>query len=203
MLRVSPDEVNQVSVELMSRIAVGNVAAFGELVALHQAAVVGTAFRMCGNHEDAQDLSQQVFLRIWKAAARYVPTAKFSTWMFTILRNCAATCMRKRGRFMVESLDEQRELHGFEPMDAQQRSAGDQLAEKEEFAHIHEAVQALPDQQKLAMSLRVYEELSYEEVAEVMETSVSAVKSLIFRARSSLKAAFEDLDERKMDRNRS
>jgi RNA polymerase sigma-70 factor (ECF subfamily) len=171
----------------MRRIQQGEHRAFEELVRLHQGTVVGTAYRMLGDMEDAHDVAQQVFIRIWKSAARYEPSAKFSTWMFTILRNLAFNEHRRRSRHRAESLDAAAEAYGLEIPDTGMKSADAVLNQKELEQAIDDAIQSLPENQRMAVSLRKFQDLSYEEIAEIMETSVSAVKSLLFRARGELK----------------
>ena len=81
------EEANQRSIALMANVAEGDLEAFESLVEMHQHAVVGTVAKMLGNASDAEDIAQQVFIRVWKSAARYKPSAKFTTWLFTITRN--------------------------------------------------------------------------------------------------------------------
>jgi RNA polymerase sigma-70 factor, ECF subfamily len=180
-------QLNERSVALMGRVKVGDQAAFAELAALHQQSLIGTAFRLLGNLEDAHDVAQQVLVRIWKSAPRYEPTAKFTTWMFTILRNLAFNEYRRRGRHPVQSLDEGMEEYGQQLTDATAAMADQAMEQKELEEAIDAAIQSLPENQRLAVSLRRYEDLPYEEIASVLEMSLSAVKSLIFRARNELK----------------
>ena len=86
------------NVRLMLRVKGGDMGAFEQLVELHQHAMIGTAARMLGNVDDAHDIAQQVFLRVWKSAPRYEPSAKFTTWLFTIMRNLVFNEMRRKGR---------------------------------------------------------------------------------------------------------
>jgi RNA polymerase sigma-70 factor (ECF subfamily) len=181
------DDLNDRSVALMALVKIGNHAAFTELVKMHQAAVIGTAYRMLGTQEDAQDLAQQVFVRIWKSAPRYEASAKFTTWMFTILRNLAFNEYRRRGRHPAQSLEASEEDFGQQLVDHQTVSADAVLGQKELEAAVDAAIKALPEKQRLAVSLRRYEELPYEEIAVILEMTVSAVKSLLFRARADLR----------------
>ncbi len=193
----SPDDQNDLSVALMALIGRGDHAAFGKLVRQHQGVVIGTAYRMLGNMDDAQDLGQQLFLRIWKSAPRYEPTAKFTTWMFTILRNLAFNEYRRRGRHPVQSLDAGMEDFGHQIADAQTVTADAALAHQELAAAIDAAILALPEKARLAVTLRRYEELPYEEIAVILDLTVSAVKSLLFRARTELRqslGSFLDAD---------
>lgn len=179
--------LNERSVALMAAVKLGDHAAFTELVGMHQQSVVGTAMRLLGNLEDAHDVAQQVFVRIWKSAVRYEPTAKFTTWMFTILRNLAFNEYRRRGRHPLQSLDADEEEFGHQLAD-HTTVAPDAAVEQQELQSlVEEAISALPENQRLALTLRHQEGLAYEEIAEVLKMSLSAVKSLIFRARQELK----------------
>lgn len=161
--------------------------AFEELVEMHQHAVVGTVAKMLGDPSDAEDVAQQVFVRIWKSAARYTPQAKFTTWMFTITRNLVFNEVRRRQRKPSVSLDEREEEHHISTsIDAGMRPDEETLQKELEKA-VDAAIQDLPEKQRLAVILRRYEEMPYEEIGEVLGLSLSAVKSLIFRARGQLK----------------
>lgn len=176
----------------MLRVREGDGAAFETLVRRHQHAVYGTACRMLGDTSEAEDITQMTFLRIHRAAPKYRPTARFTTWMFAILRNLVFNEARRRKRHRGHvSLDA--------PVAFSDGSATRELAhpnqagpdaealQAELESQIQAALQALPEQQRLAMVLLRYEDLSYEQIAEVLRTSVPAVKSLIFRAREVLR----------------
>lgn len=181
------DALNERSLALMALVKTGDHTAFNSLVQLHQSSVLGAAYRMLGSQEDAQDLAQQVFVRIWKSAPRYEASAKFTTWMFTILRNLAFNEYRRRSRHPAQSLDASAEEFGQELEDQQTIAADVALGQKELEAAVDAAIQALPEKQRLAVSLRRYEDLPYEEIAVILEMTVSAVKSLLFRARNDLR----------------
>jgi RNA polymerase sigma-70 factor (ECF subfamily) len=174
-------------VALMVRVAAGDEAAFRQLVERHQHAVVGTIAKMLGDPVEAQDLAQLVFLRVWKSARRYQPTAKFTTWLFTVARNLVFNETRRRGRKREVSIEE-REAAGVAHADASPAARPDQeLLEGELRAEVDAAIAALPENQRLAVVLRRYENMPYEEIAAVLKTSVPSVKSLLFRARESLR----------------
>ena len=181
------ERLNERSLALMAAVKQGNHGAFTELVQMHQQSVVGTAMRLLGNIEDAHDVAQQVFVRIWKSAVRYEPTAKFTTWMFTILRNLAFNEYRRRGRHPLQSLDADEEEFGHQLTDRATVSPDAAVEHQELEGLVEEAIAALPENQRLALSLRHQEGMAYEEIAEVLQMSLSAVKSLIFRARQELK----------------
>jgi RNA polymerase sigma-70 factor (ECF subfamily) len=172
----------------MLRVKEGDERAFELLVAMHQGAVIGTVTRMLGNVDDAHDVAQQLFIRIWKSAPRYEPTAKFTTWMYTIMRNLCFNELRKRVRRKEVSLDEP-------VFDDQPRQFTDLLApgadvitQQEELERaLDAAIAALPEKQRLAVVMRRYQDTPYEELCEVLGMSLPAVKSLLFRARTELR----------------
>lgn len=187
---------NEYHVRLMLRVKQGDIAAFEEIVDIHQHAVVGTVAKMLGNVSDAEDIAQQVFIRIWKSAARYQVSAKFTTWMFTITRNLVFNEMRRRKRKPVVSMDEREEDYNLTAKDENTATPDQQVLENELVKAIDDAIQSLPEKQRLAVILRRYEDRSYEEIAEVLKLSLSAVKSLLFRARVQLKENLQPyLDE--------
>ncbi len=176
----------------MRQIACGDHGAFRALVERHQDAVVGTVTKMLGNPSDAEDIAQQVFLRIWRNAKGYRPDAKFTTYLFTITRNLVFNETRRRGRKKEISLDncESSGCHR-EPGDDPHRQPDASLLESELRDAVDKAIASLPETQRLAVILRRYENLSYEEIAKALDLSVAAVKSQLFRARGSLREALE------------
>lgn len=174
-------------VRLMLRVKTGDAKAFEQLVEIHQRAVIGTVMRMLNNLDDAHDVAQQVFVRIWKSAPRYEPSAKFTTWLFTITRNLVFNEMRRRNRKREVSMEAGQEEHHPEPA-SPRRDQPDASAEREELeSAIDRAIQSLPEKQRLAVCLRRYEDMPYEEICTVLGMSLPAVKSLLFRARNDLK----------------
>jgi RNA polymerase sigma-70 factor, ECF subfamily len=180
----SEDEEN---VRLMQQVKEGDVRAFEQLVELHQRAVIGTVARMLNNVEDAHDVSQQVFVRVWRSAGRYEPSAKFTTWLFTITRNLVFNEMRRRGRKREVSMEEEKETHHREPSASERYQPDTVVAQDELESAIDRAIQSLPEKQRLAVLLRRDQDLPYEDICEILGMSLSAVKSLLFRARNDLK----------------
>lgn len=172
---------------LMVRIGAGDHAAFRHLVERHQNAVIGTVAKMLGNPSEAEDISQQVFLRIWRNAKRYRPDAKFTTYLFTITRNLVFNETRRRSRKKEVSSDEREENSNHLIEESPDRQPDSELLQAELQRAVDDAISKLPESQRMAVVLRRYEQLSYEEIAEVLELSVSAVKSLLFRARTALR----------------
>jgi RNA polymerase sigma-70 factor (ECF subfamily) len=165
----------------MARIKEGDMEAFRMLLETHQARVIGTISKMLGSDAEAEDLAQQVFIRIWKSAPRYRPTAKFTTWLFRITRNLVFNELRRKRHF-VENPEEV-----GEPVERVEKEPDQVLLEGELQKAIQAAINQLPESQRMAIILRRYEEMSYEDIAKVMETTVPAVKSILFRARAELR----------------
>jgi len=171
----------------MRRVAKGDMDAFQSLIEAHQARVVGTVAKMLGDDVDSEDIAQQVFIRVWKSAGRYQPTAKFTTWLFKITRNLVFNELRRRKRHPVTPLQLEEEEHFFQPADCGGMSPDASLLDSELNDAIQMAIDALPETQRMAIVLRRYEEMPYEEIGEVLGLSVPAVKSVLFRARAELR----------------
>ena len=176
----------------MARIGAGDHAAFRALVERHQDAVVGTVARMLGNPADAEDIGQQVFLRIWRHAKRYRPEAKFTTYLFTITRNLVFTETRRRSRRKEVSADEREESSHMQVAAEPAGQPDAELLQAELQRAVDAAIAALPEAQRMAVVLRRYEQMPYEEIAEILQLSLSAVKSLLFRARATLRESLRN-----------
>jgi RNA polymerase sigma-70 factor (ECF subfamily) len=183
------------STALMLRVRDGDAAAFAELLGLWQPRLVTLFLHHMGDHSTAEDLAQEVFLRVFRARASYRPTAKFTTWVHTIANNVASDLRQRAYR---------RREHGV-PTSASASSSAiglDQLAvaasgllparqaDRTEVRRIvQEAIAGLSERQRMALLLAKFEGCSYEEIAAAMHLTVPAVKSLIFRARDQLRMA--------------
>lgn len=183
----SSDPENDRDIALMSRIATDDESAFRELVERHQHAVVGAIAKMLRDPVEAEDLAQQVFLRVWKHAKRWRPDAKFTTYLFTITRNLVYNESRRRSRRREVSADERQDEKGYEPAGETRSEPDAEVARAEMHDEIDSVIAALPEAQRTAVILYSYESMPYEDIAAVLGTSVSSVKSLLFRARSTLK----------------
>ena len=172
---------------LMKRIAAADHRAFSQLVERHQNAVIGTVAKMLGNPSEAEDIAQQVFLRVWCHAKRYRPDAKFTTYLFTITRNLVFNESRRRSRKKEVSSDEREENSNQRIAANPDRQPDAELLQAELQNAVDSAIAALPETQRMAVVLHRYEQLSYEEIADVLDLSVSAIKSLLFRARATLR----------------
>jgi RNA polymerase sigma-70 factor (ECF subfamily) len=175
-------------VRLMQLAGGGDTAAFERLVERHQNLVIGTIGRMLGSSADVEDLAQQVFIRVWKNAGRYVARAKFTTWLLTITRNLVFNELRRRKRHSALPLQIDEEGDERPIADDRTREPDAALLDRELDAAIRAAIADLPETQRMAVVLRRYEQLSYEEIAKVLGQTVPAVKSLLFRARTELRS---------------
>src|SRR5262245_55775766 len=178
----------------MLRVRDDDPTAFGELVELYQHRLVAVMHHLVGNSEEAEDLAQEVFLRVYRSRKKYRPRAKFSTWLFTIANNLALNHLRARSRKPVIPLA----IHesgplGPRPAEQMVRDRANQpvqhMQEKELAAIVQEAINQLNERQRVAVVLNKFEDMGYAEIAEVMGLSTKAVKSLLSRARMNLRAA--------------
>src|SRR6266487_7190506 len=176
---------------LMLRVREGDRNAFAELVDKYKQPVMNLAYRTLPDATEAEDLAQHVFLQVYKSAHRYEVSARFSTWLFTIARNLCLNEIRRRSRHPADSLDATFPDSEDQPMrqveDAKAVSAPDSVMQSELEDKIEEALGELPEKQRTAILLCRGEEHSYEEIAAILDCSVSATKSLIHRGRETLK----------------
>jgi RNA polymerase sigma-70 factor (ECF subfamily) len=174
-------------IRLMQLVAGGDTAALESLIERHQALVAGTVARMLGSNSDVEDISQQVFIRVWRSAGRYVARAKFTTWLLKITRNLVFNEMRRAKRHPHVPVQIDPEAEPLPLKDEITETPDAALLQTELRRAIESAITQLPETQRMALVLRRYEDLSYEEIAEVLELSLPAVKSLLFRARTELR----------------
>ncbi len=175
-------------VRLMRLVGSGDTHAFEELIKRHQSLVAGTVARMLGSNSDVEDIAQQVFIRVWKSAGRYKPRAKFTTWLLKITRNLVFNELRRTKRRAQVPIQSEPEAEEIPLKDETNPMPDASLLETELQQTIEEAITELPERQRMALVLRRYEELNYEQIAEILDLSVPAVKSILFRARTELRA---------------
>ncbi|MCC6466287.1 MAG: RNA polymerase sigma factor [Planctomycetes bacterium] len=176
--------------ELMRRVAQGDDDAFRLLFERHYRLAYSVIYRHIGVQSVAEDLVQDAFLRVYRAAPKYEPSAKFSTWLYTIVSNLCLNYKRDRARdrLRLVSAGEDGEGNPLEQLAGTTDPPGGEEEEREQRARlIRAALDSLPENQRMALILSKYENKSYEEVAEVLETTVAAVKSLASRARATLR----------------
>ena len=166
--------------------------AFEELMLRYQNRLVSLLAHMVGQHDQAEDLAQEVFLRVYRARKRYIPGAKFSTWLFTIAGNVAANALRSRARRHEVNLAPTTSDTGAMPIEGAALAASGlmptrQLDNAELRDVVRQAIETLNDRQRMAVLLSKFEHFNYAEIAEIMDLSPEAVKSLLSRARTHLR----------------
>lgn len=189
MLDESDEKSNE---DLMGSVRLGNRHAFEVLINRHQRSVLNFIFRFLGNRADAEDLTQEVFLRVWKAAGTYKPDAKFTTWLYRIATNLCINrqhAIRIRRLFVQSHIQEQ--IQNSKDSSIIGESAGilspeERLIDSEQSVRLLNALNELPTSQRVAIVLRIYDEMSYQEIAQIMDRSVSSVDSLLIRAKKNL-----------------
>jgi len=169
-------------VELLSQAQQGNDEAFSLVVEAYQVPVYNLCYRMLGNARDAEDAAQETFIRAYKALKRYDPERKFSTWLLTIASNYCIDQHRRR-RLTTFSMDATPHL---EIPDTSQVGLEHALTRDEEQEQVHELLDSLGPKDRVAVVMRYWYDYSYEEIAESLSLSVSAVKSRLHRARRDL-----------------
>ncbi len=172
-------------IELMERVRSGDDTAFSELMRRHYKGIVNYIYRFTNDRGVSEDLAQEVFLRVYRSAKRYKPEAKFSTWLYKIATNLCLTEVKSRGKDQNLSLDEIEENSG-DLGDTKSADAYDVTFRREIGGAIFEALKSLPERERTAVVLCKYEELPYEEVAEIIGCTVGAVKAYVHRGRMKL-----------------
>jgi RNA polymerase sigma-70 factor (ECF subfamily) len=184
------------SEELMARVAKGDEYAFQILVERHQASLLNMIYRFLGDRNESRDLVQEVFLRVWQAAGTYEPKAKFATWLYRIAANLCLNELkssRRRSSLQFFHADRDKQTVGEEDFSDGSPSSEDLLLSRERSRRITSALQSLPQNQRMALILKRYDDLSYEEIARILNCSVSAVESLLVRAKKNLQEKLKNL----------
>ena len=176
------------SEDLMFKTAGGDEFAFEILVRRHQTSVLNLVYRYVGDRTKAKDLAQEVFIRVWRAADRYEPKAKFTTWIYSITANlCLNELKSAKGKKLVQiEIEEEEKSSVYETQPDASHTPEALLLAEERSRQVSEALQGLPENQRMALILKRYDNLSYGEIAKIMECSVSAVESLLVRAKRNL-----------------
>lgn len=176
---------------LMLLVKQGDMGAFEQLVDKYKQPVMNVVYRMLHDATEAEDVAQNVFVQVHKSASRYEVSSKFSTWLFTIARNLCLNELRRRSRHPADSMDaghpEQEDQPWQQFEDKKTFSPPETLLHGELEQKIEEALAELPENQRTAIMLCRQDELSYEDIAKVLQCSLSATKSLIHRGRETLK----------------
>ncbi len=179
----------------MLRLRAGDDDAFDVLVAKYRDPVVRYLFRMVHEPALAEELAQEVFLRVYRARKSYKARARFTTWLYSIATNVGLNALRDgRMRRLETSMDEQAETGGPAlALPDRAANAEQTMLETERRAHIRQAIEALPEKQRLAVLMHKYQEMDYGEIAEVLGCSEGALKSLLFRAYETLRVKLRPL----------
>jgi RNA polymerase sigma-70 factor (ECF subfamily) len=192
-------------VQLMLDVKSGDEQSFELLLHRYRSPLVNFLYRMVRNREQAEDLAQEVFLRVYRARAEYVPSAKFTTWLFRIATNLALNNVRDtRHQRMEMSLDApltpDAEDGDERPLDVadQHPDIEQHLVEQARAKMIRHAIEKLPEKQRAAVLLHKYQELDYGEIAKILACSESALKSLLFRAYEALRVELAPLVAQQM-----
>jgi len=182
--------------DVMLRVKAGDDSAFGYLVQKYRRPLIGFMYRLCHNPATAEELAQEVFLRVYRSRSTYEPSAKFSTWLYRIATNLAVNHARDTRHERPEKtvrLDEPDQETGTTPDLADDSlSAEEQLLRRERLAAIRAKVNALPERQRLAVMMHKYQQMDYRQIAAVMKMSESATKSLLFRAYETLREQLKE-----------
>jgi len=190
---VANDPQGPSDAEVVEEVLAGSQERFGDLVERYQGRLVNTLFRMLRSYEEAHDLAQDVFVKVYQALDRYDPRYKFSTWLFRVAQNAAIDQIRKR-RLQVVSMDrpsDEEDDRAWEfPSD--DPSPYSDLRNQERGVAIQRAIEDLPWEYRELIVLRHFGELSYDEIAQLKEMPLGTVKNKLFRARQQLKKSLED-----------
>ena len=188
---MAEDRESKIDDALVRRMAEGDEEALRELIVRHEDRVYGTVARMIGGAgPDAEDLAQQIFLRIWKAAPKYRAEAKFTTWLMTVTRNLVFTFCDSRAKRMEvseEIVDEETGEVIPRKESVAERTPREDLSGKELIEAVEGACAQLPMKQRLVVHLREHEDMDFSEIGEILGISELGAKSLMFRARENLK----------------
>jgi RNA polymerase sigma-70 factor (ECF subfamily) len=183
-------------VDVMLRVKTGDESAFAYLVQKYRRPMVGFMYRLCHNPSTAEELAQEVFLRVYRARTSYEPSAKFTTWLYRIATNLAVNNARDTRHERPENtvrLDEPDQETGKTPDLADDSlTAEEQILKRERLAAIRSKVNALPERQRLAVIMHKYQQMDYREIAGVLKLSESATKSLLFRAYETLREQLKE-----------
>jgi RNA polymerase sigma-70 factor (ECF subfamily) len=184
----------ETDLELMLRVARGDEGSFEELLRRHRAPLTNYFRRMVRDPSLAEDLAQEVFLRIYQARARYRPDARFTTWLYRIATNLALNAIRDRkGEAPHADTGDLEDGSGPSHLADSRPNVEQQLMQSDRERLIRQAVEELPERQRAAVILHKYQNVDYQQIAKILGVSESAVKSLLFRAYESLRTRLEPL----------
>jgi RNA polymerase sigma-70 factor (ECF subfamily) len=175
--------------ELMLRVKDGDGASFGVLLEKHRLSVIHFLYRMVQNHAVAEELAQEVFLRVYRSRSTYEPTAKFTTWLFRIATHLALNSLRDgKNERLQERLDDDSNDMPVRQVSDRKPTIEAYMVYQSRLEEVRKAVATLPEKQRAAVLMHKYQEMEYSQIARVLNCSESAVKSLLFRAYETLRA---------------
>ncbi len=180
----------------MTRLAAGHDAALNDLMDRHAERLFQYLVRSLQNDDDAADLAQETFVRVYQNRTKFDPSKKFSTWLYTIASNLVRTRYRWRTRHPQVSLDAANEATGnsfTESLPEQKPSPSETVQAEERAETVRTAVAALPEQLRIPLILSEYEEKSHAEIGEILKCSAKAVEVRIYRARQQLRVSLREL----------
>jgi RNA polymerase sigma-70 factor (ECF subfamily) len=184
-------------VALMLRVQRDEPGAFAELIACFGQLVFGRFFRQLGDRQEAEDLAQEVFLRLYRNRKRYQPSAKLATWLFHITQNVARNAFRARRRHPCVSVSllpgQCDDWAGGGLRNRQEESPSRPLERRELASIVRAAVSGLASRQRVALELHQFRDLTYAEVARELDMSPKAAKSLLYRARNQLRESLTEM----------
>jgi RNA polymerase sigma-70 factor (ECF subfamily) len=194
-VRYNVGAMTRSDVQLMLDVKAGDDASFNLLLQKYRTPLINFLFRMVRDSATAEDLAQEVFLRVYRARKQYSPSAKFTTWLFRIATNLALNSVRdNRHRQMDVSIDASVEDDEAPlQLPAREMRIDEHMIERDRAEFIRQAISSLPEKQRAAVLLHKYEEMDYAEIAKILECSESALKSLLFRAYETLRVQLAPL----------
>jgi RNA polymerase sigma-70 factor, ECF subfamily len=194
-VRYNVGAMTRSDVQLMLDVKAGDDASFNLLLQKYRTPLINFLFRMVRDSATAEDLAQEVFLRVYRAQKQYSPSAKFTTWLFRIATNLALNSVRdNRHRQMDVSIDAPvEEDEAPLQLPAREMRIDEHMIERDRAEFIRQAISSLPEKQRVAVLLHKYEEMDYAEIAKILECSESALKSLLFRAYETLRVQLAPL----------
>ncbi len=194
-VRYNVGAMTRSDVQLMLDVKAGDDASFNLLLQKYRTPLINFLYRMVRDSATAEDLAQEVFLRVYRARKQYSPSAKFTTWLFRIATNLALNSVRdNRHRQMDVSIDRPvEEDEAPLQLPAREMRIDEHMIERDRAEFIRQAISSLPEKQRVAVLLHKYEEMDYPEIAKILECSESALKSLLFRAYETLRVQLAPL----------
>jgi len=190
------DSSEETDISLMGLIREGDAKAFELLVARHQRPVYNLALRFLSDSDEAEDIAQEVFIRLYKSAAAYTPDAKFTTYLYTIVRNLCFNLLRSRRQAVIVSLEDE----ALPELSAKNEDPVERITRQHVGEKVRQAVAKLPVNMRLAVLLSKYHGLSYDEIAGIMGCSVTAIKLRVHRAKAILAEELSALKDETRDK---